>query len=429
MTSTYREALDFIVATGSRGIKAGLERTEALLAALDHPERGQRGALVAGTNGKGSVCAMLEAACRAAGLRTVLLTKPHLTSYRERIALDGRPVSGEEFAMLVDEVRPAVAVVEPQTGAPTQFEILTALGILAARRHDADVVVCEVGLGGRLDSTNVLDLGVAVVTNVALDHREYLGDTIAEIATEKAGILKPGNAVATGATGEALTVVTSRAATVGASSLRSLEAGIHVDGSSRGMEGVTVNVAVGAMEVTANVPLRGAFQIANAGLAVATAAAMSECGIPLDIGAVQRGLETVEWPARLQWLPGEPGMLIDGAHNPAAMAAIVPAVRELVGERPLVALVGCMMDKDVAGILAELRPLEPIPVFTQAGTPRATPAMELARTWGPGARAITALPDALVAARLLAGRDGVVLVCGSLYLAGDVLRLVAHRTD
>jgi len=195
------------------------------------------------------------------------------------------------------------------------------------------------------------------------------------------------------------------------------------------MEGVTVDVTVGTLAVHAHLPLRGTFQIANAGLAVAAAAAMTERGIPLDAAAVQRGLETVEWPARLQWLPGEPGMLIDGAHNPAAMAAIVPAVRELVGERPLVALVGCMMDKDVAGILAELRPLEPIPVFTQAGTPRATPAMELARCWGAGARAITALPDALVAARLLAGPDGVVLVCGSLYLAGDVMRLVGPRSD
>jgi dihydrofolate synthase/folylpolyglutamate synthase len=429
MALSYRDALDFIVGTGSRGIKAGLERTEALLAALDHPERGCRGVLVAGTNGKGSVCSMVESACRAAGLRTALLTKPHLTSYRERIALDGRPVSGEEFAALVEEVRPAVAAVEPAAGAPTQFEILTALGILAAHRHGADVVVCEVGLGGRLDSTNVLDLGVAVVTNIALDHREYLGDTIAEIAAEKAGILKPGNAVLTGTSGEALAIVSSRATAVGVASLRSLESGIDARGSSLGMDGVAVDVSVGDLQVSAHIPLHGTFQIANAALAVAVAAALRERGMPIAEDAVQRGLETVDWPARLQWLPGEPGMVIDGAHNPAAMAAIVPAVRELVGERPLVALVGCMADKDANGILAELRPLGALPVFTQAGTPRATPAMELARCWGAGARAITALPDALVAARLLAGPEGVVLVCGSLYLAGDVLRLVAPRSD
>jgi dihydrofolate synthase/folylpolyglutamate synthase len=429
MPPTYREALDFIVSTGSRGIKAGLERTEALLAALDHPEAHRRGVLVAGTNGKGSVCAMVESICRAAGLRTALLTKPHLTSYRERIALDGRPISGEAFAALVEEVRPAVAAVEPVVGAPTQFEILTALGALAARSHAADVVVCEVGLGGRLDSTNVLDLGVAVVTNVDLDHREYLGDTIAQIAAEKAGILKPGNAVLTGATGEALRVVAAHAAAVGVESLRSLDAGIEAHGSSRGMDGVTVDVAVGALQISARVPLRGTFQVTNAALAVAVAAALGERGMPLDHAAVVRGLEVVEWPGRLQWLPGEPGMLVDGAHNPAAAAAIVPAVRELVGERPLVALVGCMADKDAAGILAELRPLGAMVVFTQAGTPRAIPATELARLWGPGARAIHALPDALVAARLLAGPEGVVLVCGSLYLAGDVLRLVAPRDD
>lgn len=428
MPLTYREALDVVVATGSRGMKVGLERTRALLTRVGDPHLGLRGVLVGGTNGKGSVCAMVESACRAAGLRTALLVKPHLTSYRERVVLDGVRISGEGFASLVEELIPAIDAVEPEAGAPTQFEILTVLGILAARRHGSDVVVCEVGMGGTLDSTNVLDLGVAVLTNVALDHRQYLGETVPAIATDKAGIIKPGNDVVTGATGEGLAVIRARAAERGAPRLLAFGDGIRHRGRSLGEAGVEVEVQALGMEVTARVPLHGSFQADNAAVAVAACAAMASRGLPLDAAAVAAGLGGVQWRGRLQWVAGQPPLLVDGAHNPAAVEAIVPAVGELVGDRPLVALVGVMADKDVAGILDALRPLRALPVFTQAGTPRATSAVELARLWGNGARAVPSLPDALSAARMLAADDGVVLVCGSLYLAGDVLRLV-ERPD
>lgn len=429
MPTSYRESLDWLTATGSRGIRPGLERVTALLDRLGNPHRGLRGALVAGTNGKGSVCAMVESACRAAGLRTLLLVKPHLRSYRERIVVDGRPVTPDEFAELVERVRPAVEAVEDDAGAPTQFEILTALGILAAVEHRPDVVVCEVGLGGRLDSTNVLDLGVSVITTVALDHTDRLGGTIAEIAAEKAGIIKAGNDVVTGASGEALAVIRERAAAVGAHRLLALGGEVRVSGRSLGLDGIEAEITVGEEHAGLRVPLIGLHQAENAAVAVATCAMLSGRGVPLDLEAVRRGLATVSWPARLHWLATTPPLLVDGAHNPAAVTAIVPAVRELVGDRPLVALVGIMADKDVAAILDALRPLAPITVFTQAGTPRAARAIDLARLWGHGARAISSLPDALTAARLLAGDEGVVLVCGSIYLAGDVLQLVESHED
>jgi dihydrofolate synthase / folylpolyglutamate synthase len=429
MPTTYRESLDWLTATGSRGIRPGLERVTALLDRLGNPHLGLRGALVAGTNGKGSVCAMVESACRAAGLRTLLLVKPHLRSYRERIVVDGRPVGPEEFAGLVERVRPAVEAVEESAGAPTQFEILTALGVLAAAEQRPDVVVCEVGLGGRLDSTNVLDLGVAVITTVALDHADRLGGTIAEIAAEKAGIIKAGNDVVTGASGEALAVIRERAAAVGAQRLLALGGEVRVSGRSLGLDGVEAEIEVGEEQAHLRVPLVGLHQAENAAVALATCAMLSGRGVALDLEAVRRGLAAVSWPARLQWLPSIPPLLVDGAHNPAAVTAIVPAVREVVGDRPLIALVGVMADKDVAGILHALRPLAPVTVFTQPGTPRAARAVDLARLWGHGARAISSLPDALTAARLLAGEEGVILVCGSIYLAGDVLRLLDTRED
>jgi dihydrofolate synthase/folylpolyglutamate synthase len=338
-------------------------------------------------------------------------------------------VSADGFARLVDRLRPVVEAVEPEVGAPTQFEILTALGILAAADRRPDVLICEVGLGGRLDSTNVLDLGVAVITTVALDHGDRLGSTIAEIAAEKAGIIKAGNDVVTGATGEALAVIRERAAAVGAERLLALGGEVRVAGRSLGLDGVEADIAVGDDQASLRIPLLGLHQAENAAVALATCAMLAGRGLSLDLEAVRRGLATVRWPARLQWIASVPPLLVDGAHNPAAVEAIVPAVREVVGDRPLVALVGVMADKDVAGILDALRPLAPVPVFTQAGTPRAARAVDLARLWGHGARAISSLPDALTAARMLAGDEGVVLICGSIYLAGDVLALLDTGED
>jgi len=429
MPLTYRESLDFLIGTGSRGIKAGLERIAALLEELGHPEEGLQGVLVAGTNGKGSVCAMVDSVVRQAGLHSVLLVKPHLCSYRERIVIDGQHIAEGDFAALVEAVRPAVEAVEPRAGAPTQFEILTALGILAAAERRPDVVVCEVGLGGRLDSTNVLDLGVAAITNVAMDHSQYLGDTIAQIAAEKAGILKPGNDVVTGAEGEALEVVRRRAADAGVRSLRVAGDDIRAQGTSLGREGIEVEVTADGFQDTLRVPLPGAFQAGNTAVAVGIALALRERGLDIGDAAIRDGLARVQWPARLQWINAAPVLLLDGGHNPAALRAVIPAVREMTEGRPLSILFGAMADKDLPAMLDELRPLGAAPVFTQMGTPRAMPAVELARLWGAGARAISSLPDALQASRLLAGRTGAVFVCGSLYLAGDVLRLLGQAPE
>ena len=429
MPLSYRESLDFLIGTGSRGIKAGLERISALLDELGHPEAGLRGVLVAGTNGKGSVCAMVDSVVRHAGLHSVLLVKPHLCSYRERIAIDGQHITEADFAALVERVRPAVEAVEPRAGAPTQFEILTALGILAAAERRPDVVVCEVGLGGRLDSTNVLDLGVAAVTNVAMDHSQYLGDTLAQIAGEKAGILKPDNDVVTGAGGEALEAVRRRARDVGARSLRVVGEDIHATGRSLGRAGTEVEVRTSDYSAVLHVPLPGLFQAGNAAVATGIVLALRDRGLAIGDDAIRGGMAGVHWPARLQWINLAPTLLLDGGHNPAALHAVIPAVREMTEGRPLAILFGAMADKDVPAMLDELRPLGAPPVFTQMGTPRAMPAVDLARIWGAGARAISSLPDALQAARLLAGRTGAVFVCGSLYLAGDVLRLLGQAPE
>jgi dihydrofolate synthase/folylpolyglutamate synthase len=420
--AAYARAVAALDSVAWRGIIPGLERTRALLAALGNPHIGLRGALVAGTNGKGSVCTTVDSVCRAAGYRSVLLTSPHLISYCERIVRDGSPITESEFGALIARVG-AAAEALPEELEPTGFEVLTAAGILVAREADAEVLVCEVGLGGRLDSTNVLDLGVATVTNVALDHQDLLGETIPEIAREKAAIIKPGNRAVTAATEPGLTAVRARAAEVGAS-LSVVGIDVPFTGHSTGMRGVAVNTLFDGRPVSLQMPLRGVFQVANIATAVAVCDALRATGIAIDAGAVVRGCESVRWPGRMDWIDGEPPLLIDGAHNPAGMAAMVSSARELIGGRRCVAVFGAMRNKDVRSMAARLAELTREIVVTAPAVERATPPADLARLFDPPAEVAAGVRTALHRARHRAGREGVVVVCGSLYLAGEVLELL-----
>lgn len=420
--TTYERAVAALDSVAWRGIMPGLERTRALLAALGNPHAGLRGALVAGTNGKGSVCATVESICRAAGYRTVLLTSPHLVTYTERIVRGGVQITEPEFGALVTRVWGAAESL-PEELQPTGFEALTAAGILAAREADAQVLVCEVGLGGRLDSTNLLDLGVAVVTNVALDHQDLLGDTIPEIAREKAAIIKTGNLAVTGATEPGLAEVRSRAEAVGAT-LTVVGEDVAFTGRSVGLGGVEVETAFEGNPIAVQAPLRGAFQIANIATAVAVCDALRETGIAIDQSAVTRGCDEVRWAGRMDWFDSEPPLLIDGAHNPAGMAAMVASARELIGGRHCVAVFAAMRNKDVESMAAGLAELTHEIMVTAPAVERATPPADLARLFDPPAEIADDVSTALDRARRRAGRDGVVVVCGSLYLAGEVIDLL-----
>jgi dihydrofolate synthase/folylpolyglutamate synthase len=422
IATAYDRAVATLDSVAWRGIMPGLERTRALLAALGNPHVGLRGALVAGTNGKGSVCATVDSICRAAGYRTVLLTSPHLISYCERIVRDGSPITESEFGALVARVWEAAEAI-PEELQPTGFEVLTAAGILVAREADAEVLVSEVGLGGRLDSTNVLDLGVAAVTNVALDHQDLLGETIPEIAREKAAIIKPGNRAVTAASEPGLAAVRRRAAEVGAT-LTVVGTDVPFTGQSAGMLGVDVDTEFDGRPISVHAPLRGAFQVANVATAVAICDALRTTGTAIDAGAVVRGSENVRWAGRMDWIEGEPALLIDGAHNPAGMAAMVASARELIAGRRCVAVFAAMRNKDVESMAAGLSELTREIVVTAPAVERATPPADLARLFTPPADVAATVPVALDRARRLAGRDGVVVVCGSLYLAGEVLELL-----
>jgi dihydrofolate synthase / folylpolyglutamate synthase len=431
---TYAEALAAIEARGRFGIRLGLARVRALLRAMGDPQRDVRGALVAGTNGKGSVIALAGSALRAAGYRVGETPKPHLVTYRERVVVDGRPIDAATFARLVDETIPAADRIARRLGPPTEFELLTAVMFRHFAEADLDLALVEVGLGGRLDATNVWDGGVAALTNVGLDHTDRLGPTIAAIAREKAAIVKRGDVAVTGADGEALDILRRRCRRLGVPLTVAPPATIV--GWTR--DALTVDLpGLGATKVG----LRGRHQAANAAVADAMLDALAEAGIatvPAD--ARRRGYATATWAGRLELLDGPGGreVLLDGAHNPDGAAALATALDDLrphlAGGRatppaPLTLVWAAMADKDVDGVLRALAVSPALAgariVCTAPDLPRALPPADLAAHWRtilPSAKVETAPSPEAAVAQALAGEGahalGPIVVGGSLYLVG-----------
>jgi dihydrofolate synthase/folylpolyglutamate synthase len=429
-------------------VSLGLERIERILAELDHPERSLHGALIAGTNGKGSVVALTASVLRAAGYGVGTMPKPHLVTYRERITVDGNRLSQQAFAAVVQTVLDAVDRIQTDAGAPTEFEVLTAAGFRALADARVDAAVIEVGLGGRLDATNAADLGVAVITNVQHDHERHLGRTLAAIGGEKAAIIKRGDLAVTGATGRGLAPVVARA--------NSVRAPLHRVGSGQAWEARVTDSGWDGVLVDLRTPdgwlrdvrvrLLGRHQGQNAAVAtavleaIATDAARGGRMLATTESHLRDGLAAARWPGRLEWFPdaaGGRGVLLDGAHNPAGARALARALAEL-GVRSFPLVFGAMRGKRVNAVLQALAPLDPRPVFTSVADPHAHSPEELLRTWQrvrPDSRGMAGRVAAdpvtamLVAADLTPGR-GPVVVAGSLYLVGAVrARLTGERID
>ena len=418
---TYQESLDYLTSLGRFGIKLGLERTEALLHELGDPQELFQGVLVAGTNGKGSVCAMVASILQAAGYRVGLMPKPHLISYTERIQVDQRPIAEDDFAALLTELQPTINKVAAELGPPTEFEILTSAALYYFARAGIDLLVCEVGLGGRLDSTNVLDLGVSFITNIALDHTQYLGSTLEAIAAEKAGILKPDSIAITGAQPPALAVIEAAARTKQIPLLR-LGQEIELTAIDKEWAGVqaTVTTPTGIYR-DLRIPLLGLHQADNAALAVAAIDSLRSRGWEISDGALRDGLARPRWPGRLEVVDRNPIVLVDGAHNPAGLERSLATVQKLARERQLVIVFGAMKDKDLPAMLAQLRAMDAPVIFTAIDWHRAAAPRDLAKQFGVAAETAESSSEALDLARQRASSTGIVLVCGSLYLVGEVI--------
>ena len=432
---TYREAVAALTDRGRFGVSMGLARVERLMTEVGHPERELRGALVGGTNGKGSVVAMTRSVLTAAGLRVGTMPKPHLVSYRERVAIDGVPLAAGDFAAAVERVLPAIDRVAADVGPPTEFEALTAAAIAELARQRVDVAIVEVGMGGRLDATNVLDLGVAAITNVQMDHEAYLGHTLAAIGAEKAAIIKPGNLAVTGASGRGIRPILDRSALLDVPLRR---AGPRQPYRARlthsGWDGIVVDARSADRRLPRlEIGLLGAHQAQNAAVTLAVLDALAErWGIGVSEEALRRGLADARWPGRLETLDGAAvglaRVVLDGAHNPDGAAALARSLEDLGLRRPTIVF-GAMRAKRVHAVLRALAPLEPRFIFTSVDDPGAHEPAVLARIWrrvsGHRSRQATAPADAL---RLATGADPVV-VAGSLYLVGAVRGMITGSSE
>jgi dihydrofolate synthase / folylpolyglutamate synthase len=418
----YRECIEYLYGLESRGISPGLSRVQKALALRGNPELAYPCILVAGTNGKGSVAASLASVLGAGGHKVGLYTSPHLHRLVERFQIAGKPVSERALTRQVNALR---SFVESE-GTPrlTFFELNTVLAFELFRAARCDVVVLEVGLGGRLDATNVVTPLVSVITSIALDHTDRLGPTLRHVAREKAGIIKPSVPVVVG-TREPLPLRTirARAKRLGAPLLAIDHEFVVV------AEGEQRTVTLGERHIKAlRTPLLGAYQADNLACTVAALSLLPE-RFSVPERALRRGLSRVRWPGRLELLPGAPDVLCDAAHNPHAAHALADHLARIRGDYTrTVLLFGAMRDKDHALMLDLLRPHCDASIFSRAHTPRAESAEVLADRYG--GEAIERVPAALARARKLAGKRGLIIACGSIFLMAEVrARVLGVRAD
>lgn len=417
---TGQEAVAYIDTFQWQAHAPGLERIRTLLHALGDPQKELKFVHVAGTNGKGSVCAYLASVLRCAGYRVGLCTSPFLEDFRERIQVDGELIPPETLGELTELARPAAEAMEDH---PTEFELITAVAMLYFRRCRCDIVVLEVGLGGALDASNVIDVPeAAVITAMGMDHAAILGPTLGDIAAAKAGIIKPGGAVVSfGGCPEADAVIRERCREQGAQLTEVDFSRLRVVGT--GLDGTDLEFApYGALHV----PLVGLYQTKNAAVAVTTVEVLEKRGWEISRRALEQGLASVCWPGRLEVVRRTgPVILRDGAHNAHGMAATVESLRALFPGKKLTILMGVMADKDVEDMLKLLAPIAGQVFTVRPESPRAMPAEELAalvNRYGVPAVPCAGVAAGLQAAAEAAGADGAVCALGSLYLVGEVRR-------
>jgi dihydrofolate synthase / folylpolyglutamate synthase len=433
---TYDESVRALMALGrelaapqqARVQKFGLENISILAEALWNPHRAAPCAHIAGTNGKGSTAAMLDSILHAAGLRTGLYTSPHLERINERIRIDGNDISDKDFADAWTRVQATIEALLASAklaAHPTYFECVTAMAFVAFAKAEVDFATYEVGLGGRLDSTNIVQPEVAVITSIDFDHEDFLGHSIEEIASEKAGIIKPGAWVASSAERpETRAVIARRCKQVDARLVEIDTAWrIEEERASGGRHRAVVSPVHSRKTLAIEPPLPGRFQIRNA-LAAATAARLlGERGFPIEDPAIESGIRTARWPGRLERLAERPAVYLDGTHNPSGARELLKFWEENFKGRRIVLVYGAMRDKAVDEIAGLLFPAVDFVILTEPRQPRAISAALLAEMTSHLAKKSTVVRvpgEALERAIEMAAPDDAVFATGSLYLVGDL---------
>ena len=417
---TGQEAVDLIHQEAWTGRKPGLSRTFELLGRLGNPHEKLKFVHITGTNGKGSTAAMVAQALTSGGYRVGLYTSPHLWTFHERFQVDGEPISDPDLGRVAEQVILAGRGMEDPA---TEFELMTALGMVYFLEQKCDIVVLEVGLGGRLDSTNVIPAPeVAVITNLGLEHTAELGDTLTLIAQEKAGIIKPGcRAVLYKQTDEVEGVVSTVCRQTGVEltltapeTLQVLEAGR--DGQRFRYRGEEYHIS-----------LAGAYQVSNAATAIDTVEALRKAGWDIPEKALREGLSAAKWPGRMELARRNPDIVLDGGHNPQCMEALAASLARLYPGKKIRFLIGVLADKDYPDMLSRLLPMSHSFYTITPDSPRALSAQDLASyLQGQGGRAVACANtrEGLEMALAQAGPEDIVCACGSLYMLGEVRHLL-----
>lgn len=423
----YSDSTAYLESFWKFGIKLGLSRIEHLLALLGDPQKKIKSVHVAGTNGKGSVCVLTASALKEAGYKTGLYTSPHLLDYTERIKINGKDISKAGFAKMIGRIRSVIESRYSLKELPTEFELLTAAAFLYFAEEKVDIAVIETGLGGRLDSTNVLKPAVCAITNIDLDHCAVLGGTLSSIAKEKAGIIKRGVPVVTACDKPAaIRVIRTVCAKNGARLIRVSASLVRSD-----KRGTTLDMRAGQKRLKAvRLHFRGAYQAANAAVSLGILSELRRKGFVISEKALRQGFLSARWPARFQVVQKKPLAVLDGAHNPSGIRALF---RELSGiaHNRLLSVVGMMKDKDHDGMMDEICARSDLVIAVAPDNPRSIEPGVLAS----GARARGT--EALIAdspakgfkkALEIAAPSDAICACGSLFVCADILRYCGHLT-
>ena len=421
---TYEEALAFIHSVDWKGSRLGLERTRELLAMLHNPEKQLKFIHIAGTNGKGSTAAMLASILTEAGFCTGLYTSPFINRFNERMQVNGEMISDTELSEMTDYIRPYA---QSMADAPTEFELITALAMVYFARRKCDIVVLEVGMGGALDSTNVIDTPeAAVITAMGLDHVAELGPTMADIARAKAGIIKPGGSVVIYGENPDADPVFEQVCKEQGAALAKPDFQAIVPGEFN-LEGQRFSYKNWS---GLRIPLIGRYQMNNAAVVLETVEVLRNKGWHISDSEVRQGLMGTRWPARFEVLQRDPVFIVDGGHNPHGIQATAESLQRLFPDKKFVFLTGVMADKDVESILGLIVPMAERFFTVRPDNPRAMQADELAsRIQNMGAQAVpcASVQEGVEKAVQAAGKNGIVCALGSLYMSGDVRACFAEK--
>lgn len=439
---SYTSAVSYLYELQKHSIKLGLDRTEKLLAALGEPQRRFLSVHVAGTNGKGSTAAMIASILMSNGFRVGLFTSPHLVSFTERIRINNVRISEAGVVQLTEEIKEFVADIAAQSGEPTFFEFVTAMAFLYFARSNVDWAIVEVGMGGRLDATNLILPAVSVITGISYDHREFLGNSLADIASEKAGIIKTDVPVVCSAQELVVEQILRKKASLSSSALFVYGKDFGGTLKSADLMGTRFDFGNGSHYFSdLYTPLAGEHQVINACLAVKAFLCVQQCRTPdaepRTLNAIREGLAAARWPGRLELVHGRPIILLDGAHNPQAAGALSEFIRKHLADYRIILIAGIMSDKDITGILSPLLPLASDIIFTAPNYGRSAPPGLLsghAESLGFKSKVASTISAAMSLATEIAfspqsipQAPALILITGSFFTVGEAKELLGEK--